>query len=253
MHRVKNLISVWVFMCLNLSLTALPTHSLINAAKLDHCPFTVGEILTYNVKIAGLTAGKQVTQVTDKTVLNGRQVYRLVSESQTDSVFGKLYHFRDWQESYVTTDQLHPLRHVKDLEDRKYRARVEIDFDIERGVAQYTKNENGKVLEVPIGVQDELSMVYFLRSKELIVGQTYDFPVLVKDKTQDVTVNVYRREMMKTEALGRVETLAIRTSHGYLIWLTNDDRRIPVRIEAATRIGKLIGTIEKIDSSTNMR
>ena len=79
------------------------------------------------------------------------------------------------------------------------------------------------------------------------VGQTYSFPVLVKDKTQDVKVTIYRREMMKTEALGRVETLAIRTSHGYLIWLTNDNRRIPVRIEAETRIGKLIGTLEKID------
>lgn len=247
MYRVKILLSAWVFMCLNLSLTALPNHSLLKVAKLDQCPFTVGEILTYNVKIAGFTAGKQVTQVTDETVLNGHQVYRLVSESQTDSVFGKLYHFRDWQESYVTTDQLHPLRHVKDLEDRKYRARVEIDFDLERGVAQYTKNENGKVFEVPIGIQDELSMVYFLRSKALNVGQTYGFPVLVKDKTQDVTVNIYRREMMKTEALGRVETLAIRTSHGYLIWLTNDNRRIPVRIEAETRIGKLIGTLEKID------
>lgn len=246
MRSMKNLLYVWFFMCLNLSLMALPTHSLINAAKLDHCPFEVGEILTYNVKIAGFSAGKQVTQVTDKTVLKGYQVYHLVSESQTDSVFGKLYHFRDWQESYVTTDQLHPLRHVKELEDRKYRAHVEIDFDIERGVAQYTKNENGKVFEIPNGIQDELSMVYFLRSKQLNVGQTYSFPVLVKDKTQDVKVTIYRREMMKTEGLGRVETLAIRTSHGYLIWLTNDNRRIPVRIEAETRIGKLIGTLEKI-------
>jgi hypothetical protein len=232
---------------------ALPTHSLLESANLKQCPFTVGEILTYNVKIAGLSAGKQVTQVTDKTMLNGRQVYRLVSDSQTDSVFGKLYHFRDWQESYVTTDQLHPLRHVKDLEDRKYRAHVEIDFDIEKGIAQYTKNENGKVFEVPIGIQDELSMVYFLRSKEFNVGQTCVFPVLVKDKPQDVTVTIYRREMMKSEALGRIETLAIRTSHGYLIWLTNDDRRIPVRIEAETRIGKLIGTLEEVDLGKRLR
>ncbi len=253
MHNVKTLISVWFFMSLNLSLMALPTRSLLESENLDRCPFTVGEILTYNIKIAGLSAGKQVTQVTDKEMLNGRQVYHLVSESQTDSVFGTLYHFRDWQESYVTTDQLHPLRHVKDLEDRKFRAHIEVDFDVERGIARYTKNESGKVFEVPIGTQDELSMVYFLRSKELNVGQTYVFPVLVKDKTQDVTVTVYRREMMKTETLGRVETLALRTSHGYLIWLTNNNRRIPVRIEAETRIGKLIGTLEKVDLGKTLR
>ena len=52
---------------------------------------------------------------------------------------------------------------------------------------------------------------------------------------------------MKTESLGRVETIALRTSHGYLIWLTNDERRLPVRIEAETRVGKLVGTLKSVD------
>ena len=90
-------------------------------------------------------------------------------------------------------------------------------------------------------------MVYFVRLKELTVGQTYTLPVLVKDKPQNVTLIIYRREVMKTEALGRVETLALRTSHGYLMWLTNDKRRIPVRIEANTQVGRLTGTLEKVD------
>jgi len=90
-------------------------------------------------------------------------------------------------------------------------------------------------------------MVYFVRSKDLKVGQTYTFPVLIKDAVQDVVLTAYRREMMKTEALGRVETIALRTSHGYLIWLTNDERRFPVRIEAETRSGKLVGTLKSVD------
>jgi hypothetical protein len=71
--------------------------------------------------------------------------------------------------------------------------------------------------------------------------------VLVRDKAEDVKLEVYRREVMKTEALGRVETIALRTSHGYLMWLTNDNRRVPVRIEAELPIGKLVGTLEKLE------
>ena len=71
--------------------------------------------------------------------------------------------------------------------------------------------------------------------------------MLVKDKCQHVTLEVRRREVIKTKALGRVEALVLRTSHGYLMWLTNDERRIPVRIEAEARIGKLVGALEKVD------
>ena len=247
MRFAKTLLFVCFLIWPNFSLMALATLPLLKSEDLEQCPIKVGEILTYNVKIAGLSAGKQVTQVVKETTLNGQQVYHLTSESQTDSLFAKLYHFRDWKESYVTTSQLYPVRHVKSLEDRKYRAHVEIDFDGENGIAQYSKNKNHKVIEVPIGIQDELSMVYFLRSKQLKVGQSYNFPILVKDRTREARLTIYRREMMKTEALGRVETMALRTSHGYLIWLTNDNRRIPVRIEAETRIGKLIATLERVD------
>jgi hypothetical protein len=91
-------------------------------------------------------------------------------------------------------------------------------------------------------------MVYFVRSKDLKVGQTYTFSVLIKDAVQDIVLTAYRREVMKTEVLGRVETIALRTSHGYLIWLTNDERRLPVRIEAETRVGnKLVGTLKSVN------
>jgi hypothetical protein len=247
MHLVKTALFICVFMYVNLSPMALATLSLLDSDDLEQCPFKVGEFLTYNVKIAGLPAGRQVTRVMKETTLNGQRVYHLTSESQTTSVFGTIYHFRDWQESYVTTDGLYPVRHVKDLEDGKYRAHVEVDFDLGKSTARYTKNKGHKVIEIPMGIQDELSMVYFLRSKQLRVGQTYTFSVLVKDKTRRVRLTVYRREVMKTEGLGRVETLALRTSHGYLIWLTNDNRRVPVRIEAETQIGKLVGTLQKVD------
>ena len=246
--RSAQILFVNCFIFLTFSLAISATYSLLDTKNLDQDPIRVGEVLTYSVKIKGLPAGTQVTKVVEKTTLADRPVYRFRSERQTGSLLGKLYHFHDRTESYVTTDQLYPLRYIRNLEDQKYRARVEIDFDHSGGTAQYTKNLSNKVLDIPIGIQDDLSMVYFLRSKQLQVGQTYRFPVLVKDKCEHVTLEIRRREMIKTKALGRVETLVLRTSHGYLMWLTNDKRRIPVKIEAETpRVGKLVGVLEKVD------
>ena len=227
------------------------TDSLLEVADINQAPIQVGETLVYNVKVAGLPAGKQVTRVVGVTTFNGQSVYHLTSERQSGSMFGRFYHFRDKVESYITADRLYPVRFTKDLEDRKYKAHVEVGFDHANGMVQYTKadasNRRSKNLKAPAGIQDELSMLYFLRSKRLRVGQTYTFPVLVRDQSRNIKLTVYRRQMIKTKALGRVETLALRTSHGHLIWLTNDDRRTPVRIEAALPVGKLVGVLEKVD------
>ncbi len=243
---VRNSILV-CFALLSLTVSAATRLSLLNANNLEPFPIIVGEILTYKIRIAGISAGKQITTVSQQTTLDGHNVYQLTSESRTSSLFSKLYHFRDSQVSYITTNQLYPLRFTKNLEDRSYRAHVEVNFFADSGTAEYSKNEHRKKIEVPSGTQDELSMVYFLRSKDLKVGQTCSFPVLVRDTVRDVTLTHYRREIIQTEALGRVETLALQTSHGYLIWLTNDENRWPVRIEAETRIGKLVGTLERVD------
>ena len=246
--RVIQILFVSCFIFLTFSLAISATYSLLDIKNIDQTPIQVGEVLTYSVKIKGLPAGTQVTKVVEKTTLADQPVYRLRSERQTGSLLGKLYHFHDQTESYVTTNQLYPLKYVRDLEEQKNRWHIEVDFNHDEGTAQYTKNSDSKALDIPIGTQDDLSMLYLLRSKELQVGHTYAFPVIVKDKCEHVTLEVRRREVIKTKALGRVETLMLRTSHGYLMWLTNDEHRIPVKIEAGTpRMGKLVGELEKID------
>ena len=210
--RVIQILFVSCFIFLTFSLAISATYSLLDTKNLDQDPIQVGEVLTYSVKIKGLPAGTQVIKVVEKTMLANQPVYRFKSERQTGSLLGKLYHFYDQTESYVTTDRLYPLKYVKDLEEQKRRWHVEIDFHHDGGTAQYTKNKENKTLRIPIGTQDDLSMLYFLRSKELQVGHTYGFPVIVKDKCEHVTLEIHRREVIKTKALGRVETLVLRLS-----------------------------------------
>ena len=106
---------------------------------------------------------------------------------------------------------LSPVYFRNRLQDQKYRATVTIDFREE--TAEYEKlsrpkpkspeRRETKVIEIPVGTQDELSTLYFLRSKEFELGKTYFFPIITKGKIQKITLTVERREMIKSKGIGQ--------------------------------------------------
>ena len=254
--------------------------NLVAAENTDTAPFQVGEKLTYGVKLRGLPAGERIDNVVQKTTVNGQNVYHIRSEARTKSIF-RLYHFRNQQETYIgrgghvsesllrgveSDAGLAPVRFRNQVEDRKYRATVianflqasdaqqtqgtgEIEYEkISRSNPKSPQRRDKKTLTMPNGTQDELSMLYFLRSKCLTLGKTYFFPLLAEGKVQKVTLTVERRDIVKNKALGMVRTLVLRASNGSRLWLTDDTRRIPVRIEAESKIGTMKAELKKIET-----
>ncbi len=252
MHYVKHLSLIFLIVG-TLTVNGF-ARSLVETENISPHPLRPGEKLTYQVKYRRLPAGKRVDEIVKETELNGRDVYHIRSETKTRSLF-RLYHFRNQQETYLTLSVLSPARFRNQIEDRKYRATVTVNFG--KGEAEYEKisqrnpkspqKRDKKVLETPVGTQDELSMLYFLRCKQLSLGKTYFFPLLVKGKVQKATLTVERREVVKSKPLGPVRTLVLRTSNDSLLWVTDNSRRLPVKIKAKTKIGEMTATLEKVE------
>ncbi len=240
-HHVLFLISS---MFILLATGILPANSLLHQPDINPIPYQPGERLIYKVKISGIPAGRWEMNVLAETDINGETVYHFQSEANTKGLF-KLYKFRDSQESYVSKSDFFPVRYEKDLRDRSYRAQIVVDFKHDLGQADQLYNGKRHYLKISAGIQDELSMVYLMRRKQIEPGKRYEFDLLTLKKMFHVFVQVLPRERIKT-VLGKRETLVLRSTHGYQIWLTNDEQRIPVRIEAQTRIGKLTGELEAI-------
>ena len=110
-----------------------------------------------------------------------------------------------------------------------------------------TGKREAKVLEIPPGTQDELSLIYFLRSKQFVLGETYFFPLLVKGKVLKATLTVERKAFVKNKVLGNVRTIVLRTSEGGRFWITDDKRRLPVKIETESKIGAIKATLTEIE------
>jgi len=205
-----------------------------------------GEILEYGIKIKGIPAGTQMFQINGKKQLNGQEVYHVESVSKIRKLFNIFYPFSNRSESFIQSESFQPLRYTQKIRDGKYRGNIDVDFDPANNTARITKNQERLTISVPPGIQDELSMIYLFRSRELEVGKKYRFPVLTGVKTVETIVSVLRVEMLKT-VLGTLRTIVVRTNpKNITIWLTDDNARIPVRIEAKTKIGKLVSNLKAV-------
>ncbi len=98
-------------------------------------------------------------------------------------------------------------------------------------------------------MQDALSCLYFVRALKLEPGTTITIPTFPGKKLYDVKVDVLRRETVSLPLLGEIETLLIqphleftgifRKTGSVYIWLTDDERKIPVRMKTAIIFGSV--------------
>ncbi len=205
-----------------------------------------GEVLEYSAKVRGIPAGTQIMQVNGKTSLGGYEVYHVESIARAAKLFSVFYPFSNQSESFISSKHFHPLHYRKKIVDGSYRGSMSVHFDQVNQVAKIVKDRRRTELSVPAGIQDELSMIYLLRTKEIEVGRSYEFPALIGTEALSASVRVLRIEELKT-ALGTLKTIVVKAiPRDITVWLTNDSARIPVKIEASTKIGKLVFNLKEM-------
>jgi hypothetical protein len=212
-------------------------------------PFFVGETLMFEVRWMGLLAGNASMAVHGQLTRDGRDVYHIKTLAQSSPVFSLFYQVRDAGETFMDVRELHPWYfHLDQHEGRRVSQRT-VAFDRGRGVAIYTKDqETPKEIEIPPGVQDSLSSFYVLRTLRLQVGQPVHLKTFANGRIYDVEVQVLRRETVEAY-WGPVDTLVVRPLMRFeeilrqkgdvFIWLTDDDRRLPVRMETTIKVGSI--------------
>ena len=206
-----------------------------------------GETLEYSIKVKGIPAGSQIMEIKDKKIINGREVYHLESKSVANSFFNLFYPFSDQIESYVLKDPFYPIKFQRYLIDGKYNGRTTVDIDDNKRIAKIVKDNKRSEIKIPDGVQDELSMLYLIRMKNVDIGQKYEFSAIMGNKVYKVVIEVLGIEEIKT-IFGKTKTIVLKSMpRNALLWITNDKNRIPVKLEINTKIGKLVADLKAMN------
>lgn len=181
----------------------------------------------------------------------------LTGDVATKGFFSKLFkiRFHEHIESRVDPVTFSVLRTTK-LDEQGKRVRVsEAVYDRALGKITWTERDPNQPQQQPrvatasfTGViQDIVSAIYFLRMQPLEVGKSFELQVSDSGRVYRLPVSVIERRRLKT-VLGRINTIRlnpelfgndrlVRGKGKFSIWLSDDERRIPVRAHLSNDMG----------------
>jgi hypothetical protein len=222
-------------------------------------PFKVGETLTYDVSWSTtVTAGTATMSVKERKPLGaGASAYDLVAEGRPSTLLAKLYHLYYKAESFLNTRTLRPTIATVFSDERGRQKLRTVTFTSPTSI-EFTPraNEPKEKRTVPANSQDPLSALYVIRAVPLKPGQVVAMPVVDGNDVYKVSWQVGGAEAITTPA-GSFTALRITpaisddkgkavSNRRITLWLSNDARRLPLKLQAGLPVGNFTLTLTRI-------
>ena len=231
------------------------TFSSLSTAGERRVPFSPGEKMTLQVRWAFIPAGEVVLEILPFETVNGVRSYHFAMTARTYPLIDPFYKVRDRIDAYADAEMSHSVLYKK-KQDGKSKRDIVVNFNWEKLEAQYS-NFNTKIEPISIspGAFDPLSIFYAFRLFELKTGTKINAPVTDGKKFVNGEASVLNQEKIyvtdkwyetylvepELEHIGGVFKQS--TDAKLQIWVTADDRRIPVRIKSKVVVGSFVAEL----------
>lgn len=222
-------------------------------------PWKAGEKLNFNITVGVLAAGKASLEVRDfveheissGSVNKNYKSFRLVATATSNAFVDVFYKVRDMNESWLDVNGLFTHRFEQHNHEGKYHLDQTVTYDwINRRWKQtdLVKGREPKIEEgdLPVPVADTLSALYLVRARPLKEGDEFfldvhsgkTYPLIVKVlKKETVNVPAGRFACFMVEPFLKEKGIFIQKGKKLQVWITDDERRIPVKMKAEIFIG----------------
>lgn len=229
------------------------------AAEHSSQPFIPGEKLTFDLKWGGIGAGEAVLQVLHRTTLNGVAGYYFMMTARSTKTIDRIFKIRDRLESFVDLKMTHSLLYKEKIREGGYRKDRVITFDWDKNELTYvSNNKKPKQRSVLPGTFDPLAAFYFIRLQPLTTVKKVERPITDGKKNVMGRVNIVGRETLRVgdgtyktvvlePILEDVELFSSNENAGIRVWITADERKIPVLVESRVAYGVFRAQLRKIE------
>lgn len=225
-------------------------------------PFKVGERIEFTIRYSAFEAGHFTFEVKPVKQIEGRPVLHFYISARTSSVFAWVYTLKDYAESFWDMKLRRPYLMKIYGEESRYIREVQTSFDWKKKQARYQAKilEIGKELDEEdkswtlehAEAQDIVSAIYYLRTKDLAVGKTFDLRVAEKGKDILVRAKVEKEVVLNTK-IGKLKTFVVKPTFSVdgswkqkgemTLWITNDKYKTPIQFEAKIKLGTIRGKL----------
>lgn len=212
---------------------------------LEGLPFRVGEQLNYQVYLPTINSavGQATFQVRARSKYFNKDGLLFTVNAQTTNALQHLFFASDTISSYVDPRTLLPFQTEMNLAEGRSRTNNKLTINQDYGNAT---NEKGERIEIPVGTHDYVSFFYMLRTFNLVPPRRSAVSILVNNRPKTLFITAISREAIQ---LGRQSIPATQISlttddadpdkYQLRVWVSDDQRRLPLRITAKTQLGAI--------------
>jgi Protein of unknown function (DUF3108) len=216
-------------------------------------PLPKSEELNFVLRWGIVTAGRATLTIRSTETVAGRFAYHISSFARSTGLVDTFYTVQDHSDAWLDVQSLTTLRYEKNVREGSYRIQENADFDqpcrrfVQHSYRFDKKRSEEREGRLPPNAMDVFGSLYYLRTVPLAAGQTYTLDVLSGDKLWPMTVLVAKRETIKVSAGTfdcfrlephlRAPGIFVTKGKKVEVWITADERRMPVRMRSEVVIG----------------
>ena len=223
----------------------------VDTAGQPRYPFGVGESLVYSAKLGFIRLGTGNIEVARIDTVRGIPAYYFRFALAGGN---SLYRLNSVLESWTRVDNLKSLRYQQDNNEngkvrlRRFEIYPDSGFYRQEGV-----KDSLPTVEHPL---DDAAFLFYMRTQELEVGREYRLDYYFRKDKNPVILRVEKEEEMEMPDGTKVKCLVVAPIVGdrglfarrqeARVWITNDERRIPVQIRTRYPFGTIVLRLEKM-------
>ena len=270
-HLKKILILLCAYLAL-LPVCAQENHYCIPVRTVaeEELVYQAGEKMTFTMHYEWGTIDSDIGTATvelDTLRFNGYKAFHCSVYGKTTRLFDLIFKVREDFDSWFTCDGLRPLKFTRDTHEGRYVARNTYIYNWESSephiVADvYSSSRGQRNLELPLTpcTYDLPSLFFLARNMDIdniVPEKKYPMTFAIDDDVYHVYFILYGRETVKVKGLGTVRTIkfAARLIAGevfngdedMMIWVSDDENRIPVKFEAPILVGTASGRLKSYE------
>ncbi len=232
----------------------------------DSLAFGHGErmefILQYEWGVVNTDVGTGIVRL-DTLTFNGLPAFHCSVDGKTTRMFDYVFKVREDFDSWFTRDGLVPLKFTRDTYEGGYVAKNTYHYNrlLEEPVINadlYSSKRGTRIMDMPLTpcTFDLPSLFFFARNMDLDAvepGRKYPMTFAIDDDIYNVYFILYGRETIKVKGLGTVKAMkfaakllegeVFKGDKDMLVWVTDDENRLPVYFEAPLLVGLVRGRL----------
>jgi len=227
--------------------------------------FQTGEWFKFRVHYGLINAGYATLEVQDG-VINNKKVYHVIGKGYSTGMSRFFFKVDDLYESYFDKVTGNPYRYIRKIDEGGYTKNQEGFFNqaSDRVLVKDYENKTEKTFVTPNNTQDIVSAFYYLRNypaiDKLKVGESVSIDMFFDEETTKFRLKFIGREELDTK-FGVIPTMIFRPivqsgrvfkeQESLTVWISDDDNKIPVRIQAKLIVGSIKADLDSFKGLKN--